>query len=43
MEDLSLLSAAFENVVRAVGSLEAHYETVGDSSRLNRELKERSF
>ena len=35
MENLSLLSAAFENVVRAVESLEAHYETVGDSSRLN--------
>ena len=35
MENLSLLSAAFENVVRAVESLEAHYETVGDSSKLN--------
>ena len=35
MENLSLLSAAFEDVVRAVESLEAHYETVGDSSRLN--------
>ena len=35
MENWSLLSAAFENVVRAVESLEAHYETVGDSSRLN--------
>ena len=35
MENLSLLSAAFENVVRAVQSLEAHYETVGDLSRLN--------
>ena len=35
MENLSLLSAAFENVVRTVESLEAHYETVGDSSKLN--------
>ena len=35
MENLSLFSAAFENVVRAVESLEAHYETVGDSSKLN--------
>lgn len=35
MENLSLLSAAFENVVRSVESLEALYETVGDSSRLN--------
>ena len=35
MENLSLLSAAFKDVVRAVESLEAHYETVGDSSRLN--------
>ena len=35
MENLSLLSAAFEDVVCAVESLEAHYETVGDSSRLN--------
>ena len=34
MERLNLLSAAFEDVVRAVESLEAHYETVGDSSRL---------
>ena len=34
MERLDLLSAAFEDVVRAVESLEAHYETVGDSSRL---------
>ena len=35
MENLSLLSAAFENIVRAVDSSEAHYETVGDSSRLD--------
>ena len=35
MENLSLLSAAFDDVVRAVESLEAHYETVGESSRLN--------
>ena len=34
MERLNLLSAAFEDVVHAVESLEAHYETVGDSSRL---------
>ena len=34
MERLDLLSAAFEDVFRAVESLEAHYETVGDSSRL---------
>ena len=35
IECLSLLSVAFENVVRAVESVEAHYETVGNSSRLN--------
>jgi len=35
MENLNLLSAAFEDVVRAVESLEAHYETVEDPSRLN--------
>ena len=35
MESLSLLSVAFEDVVRAVESVEAHYETVGNSSRLN--------
>ena len=35
MKNLSLLSAAFEDVVHAVESLEAHYETVKDSSRLN--------
>ena len=32
IEHLSLLSAAFEDVVRAVESLEAHYDAVGDSS-----------
>ena len=35
MESLSLLSVAFEDVVRAVESVETHYETVGNSSRLN--------
>ena len=35
MENSSLLSAAFEDVVHEVESLEAHYETVGHSSRLN--------
>ena len=35
MESLSLLFAVFEDVVRAVGNLEAHYEDVGDSAKLS--------
>ena len=35
MENLSLLSAVFEDVVRAVGNLEAHYEDVSDSAKLS--------
>ena len=35
MESLSLLSAVFEDVVRAVGNLEAQYEDVGDSAKLS--------
>ena len=35
IENLSLLSAVFEDVVRAVGNLEAHYEDVGDSAKLS--------
>ena len=35
MENLSLLSAVFEDVVRAVENLEAHYENVGDSVKLD--------
>ena len=35
MENLSLLSAVFEDVVCAVENLEAHYEDVGDSVRLS--------
>ena len=40
MENLSLLSAAFGDAVRAVERLEAHYETVGDSYRLNAVARE---
>ena len=35
IENLSLLSAVFEDVVRAVENLEAHYKNVGDSARLS--------
>ena len=35
MENWSLLSSVFEDVVRAVKNLEAHYENVGDSAKLN--------
>jgi len=34
-ESLSLLSAVFEDVVRAVGNLEEHYDDVGDSAKLS--------
>ena len=35
MESLSLLFAVFEDVVRAVKNLEAHYEDVGDLAKLS--------
>ena len=35
MENLSLFSAVFEDVVRAVVDIEAHYEDVGDSAKLS--------
>ena len=35
MENLSLLSAVFDDVVRAIENLEAHYKNVGDSAKLD--------
>ena len=35
IENLSLLSAVFEDIVCAVENLEAHYEDVGDSVKLS--------
>lgn len=35
MESLSLLSVVYEDVIRVVENLEAHYEDVGDSVKLS--------
>ena len=35
MENLSLLSAVVEDIVRAIENLEAHYEDIGDLARLS--------
>ena len=40
MENLSLLSAVFEDVVRAVENLGANYENVGDSAKLDEDFSD---